>query len=109
MRLLLDESLPRKLGLLLAGHETQTVQKRGWAGFKNGILLNAASEEYDVLLTGDQNLEFQQNLEGLPIAVVVLVAFNNRLETLLPLVPELLVALQAIKPGQVVRISGLLP
>ena len=88
MRILLDESLPRDLALALTGHETQTVQKRGWAGLKNGELLHVASAEFQALLTGDRNLEFQQNLATLPMAVVVLVAVNNRLETLQPLIPR---------------------
>ena len=106
MRILLDESLPRDLGLDLIGHETQTVQKRGWAGLKNGALLNVASAEFDALLTGDTNLEFQQNLATLQIAVIVLVAVNNRVETLRPLIPSVLDALKTIQPGQLVRVSG---
>jgi predicted nuclease of predicted toxin-antitoxin system len=82
MRILLDESLPRKLASELPGHETQTVQKRGGSGLKNGQLLQVASREFQVLLTGDRNLEFQQNVDALQIAVVVLVAVNNRIETL---------------------------
>jgi predicted nuclease of predicted toxin-antitoxin system len=106
MRILLDESLPRTLALELTGHETQTVQKRGWAGLKNGELLRTASHEFQVLLTGDQNLEFQQNIATLPIAVIVLVAVSNRIETLRPLVPELLEALKVIRPGQLIRVGG---
>lgn len=106
MRLLLDESLPRKLAAALVGHEVETVQRRGWAGLKNGHLLAAAAKEFDILLTGDRNLEFQQNLGGLPIAVVVLVAFNNRIESLLPLVPELLAALDGLPPGRLVHVGG---
>lgn len=59
MRILLDESLPRRIGNDLIGHEVQTVQQRGWSGLKNGELLRKASEEFDVLITGDQNLEYQ--------------------------------------------------
>ncbi len=106
MRVLLDESLPRKLALELTGHVAQTVQKHGWSGLKNGALLSKASAEFDVLLTGDQNLEFQQNTTALPIAVIVLVAVNNRIETLRPLVPALLKALQSIRPGQYLRIGA---
>jgi predicted nuclease of predicted toxin-antitoxin system len=105
MRVLLDESLPRKLALELVGHTTQTVQKRGWSGLKNGELLRRAGSEFDVLLTGDQNLEFQQNTAGLSIAVVVLVAVNNRIDTLRPLIPELLKAIESIRPGQLVRVG----
>jgi predicted nuclease of predicted toxin-antitoxin system len=106
MRILLDESLPRKLALELTGHETQTVQRRGWSGLKNGTLLRTASQEFQVLLTGDQNLEFQQNPAALPISVIVLVAVNNRIETLRHLVPGVLEVLQNIRPGQLVRVGG---
>ena len=105
MRILLDESLPRKLALELSGHEVQTVQKQGWAGLKNGELLRRASEEFDVLVTGDQNLEYQQNLAKLSIAIVVLVAENNRIETLRPLVPNMLSVIASIRPGQLVRVN----
>ena len=106
MRILVDESLPRKLGQELAGHELRTVQQIGWAGLKNGELLRQASGKFDVLVTGDQNLEYQQNPARLPIAVVVLVAVNNRIETLRPLVPELLQVLARIRPGQLVHVGG---
>jgi len=106
MRILLDESLPRKLALELAGHETQTVQKRGWSGLRNGELLRTASHEFEVLLTGDKNLEFQQNPATLPIAVIVLLAVNNRIETLRPLVPQVLETLKSIRPGQLVRVGA---
>ena len=72
MRILLDESLPRNLWLEFSEHEVNTVQRRGWAGLKNGVLLKIASEEFQVLLTqvlltGDRNLPYQQNLATLPI------------------------------------------
>jgi len=106
MRILLDESLPRKLALELSGHDAQSVQKRGWSGLKNGALLREASQEFEVLLTGDQNLEFQQNLMTLPIAIIVMVAVNNRIETLRPLILDVLEALRTIQPGQLVRIGA---
>ena len=105
MRILLDESLPRKLGHALTDHEVRTVPQMGWAGLKNGELLRRANGQFDVLVTGDQNLEYQQNLARLPIPIVVLVAMNNRIETLLPLVSELLQVLSRIAPGQLVRVS----
>lgn len=106
MRILLDESLPRKLAFELTGHETQTVQRRGWSGLRNGTLLRTACQEFQVLLSGDQNLEFQQNPSTLPISVIILVAVNNRLETLRPLVPQVLETLKSIRPGQLVRVGA---
>ena len=78
MRLLLDESLPRPLGDLLVGHDVRTVTQMGWTSLGNGELLRQAATAFDALLTADQNIEFQQNLKILPIAVVVLVADSNR-------------------------------
>ena len=74
MRILLDESLPRDLGRDVPGHEVTTVQQAGWAGVQNGELLRRAAGRFDVLVTGDQNIEYQQNPASLPIAVIILVA-----------------------------------
>ncbi|MBI2751866.1 MAG: DUF5615 family PIN-like protein [Burkholderiales bacterium] len=82
MRILLDESLPKALLTRLAGHEAATVVSCGWSGVKNGKLLALAATRFDVFLTADQNLEFQQNLSTLPIAVLVLVVGNNRIESI---------------------------
>jgi len=106
MRVLLDESLPRPLGRLLVGHAVRTVGQAGWASFKNGDLLRLASTEFDVLITADQNIEFQQNLETLPLAVVVLLADSNRLEALEPLVPQILLALQVLEPKKLIRVGA---
>ncbi|MGZ5124901.1 MAG: DUF5615 family PIN-like protein [Burkholderiales bacterium] len=106
MRILLDESLPRQLASELSGHNTQTVQRRGWSGLENGVRLRTASSEFDVLLTGDKNLEFQQNPARLSIAVIVLLAVNNRIETLRPLIPDVLEALKTIRPGQLVHVGA---
>ena len=73
---------------------------------KNGELLRVAEKEFDLLVTADQNLEYQQNLSFFDIAVVVLVAPNNRLETLLPLMPRLHEVLKTIQPHEVVHIEA---
>ncbi len=88
MRILLDESLPGKLWLEFQEHQVNTVQRRGWAGLQNGALLKVAAGEFDVLLTGDKNIQYQQNLATLPIPIVVLVAVSNRFEALRPLIPR---------------------
>lgn len=107
MRILLDEQLPRRLGRALFGHDTRTVQQQGWSGISNGELLRrAAAEGFDVLLTADQNLQFQQNLAQATIAVMVLIAPTNKLDDLLPLVPAILAALPTAAPGRVVRVGG---
>ena len=104
MRVLLDESLPHRLSHELLGHEVVTVAQSGWSGIKNGKLLALASVHFDVFITADQNLQYQQNLAALPIPIIVLVAVNNRLESLLPLVPQLLSALEKVQAKTVIQI-----
>ena len=78
----------------------------GWASFKNGDLLAAASGKFDVLVTTDQRLSYEHNVSTLAIAVVVLVAGRNKLEFLLPLAPELRKVLKEVKPGEVRRVGA---
>ncbi len=78
MRILLDECLPRRLKRDLVGHETKTVPEMGWAGKTNGALLTVAQVDFDVFLTVDRNLSFQQDINKFNIAVVVLVAKSNK-------------------------------
>ena len=106
MRILLDEDLPRRLGTLLVGHEAETVPRSGWSGVKNGKLLALAATKFDVFLTMDGNLEFQQNLVTLPIAVLVVEAASNRLEHLTPLVPKMPRELNHIAPKALRRIAA---
>ena len=96
MRILLDEPVPRRLGSLLVGHEVTTVPKSGWAGTKNGKLLALAATKFDAFLTTDQNIEFQQNLAALPIAILVVVAKSNRLRDIEPLLQDILKALESL-------------
>lgn len=106
MRILLDESLPRRLSGELAGHTVSTVVEAGWSGVKNGRLLMLAAARFDVFVTADQNLQYQQNLADLPLAVIVLAARDNRLPTLLPLVPDLLASLARLTPNSLIKIGG---
>jgi predicted nuclease of predicted toxin-antitoxin system len=105
MRILLDESLPRGLAALIVGHSVSTVRVEGWAGVKNGKLLALAATRFDVFLTADRNLEFQQNLATLPISVVVLICSRTRLENMAHLVPELMGRLQKLPPKAVTRVG----
>src|SRR5215213_10343301 len=98
MKVLLDECLPKRLARALAPHEAKLVQQVGWAGIRNGRLLSLAAPVYDVFVTVDQHLESQQNLDTLPIAVVVLRAKSNRFVDVGPLVPDLLATLQQLVP-----------
>ena len=107
MRILLDEQLPRQLAPYLIGHDARTVQQESWAGLKNGVLLTSAETAgFDVFLTGDQNLEFQQNISKRRLGVVVLCAASNVLEDLVPLIPRALAAIDAIQLGRVVRVEA---
>ncbi len=107
MRILLDEQLPRQLAPYLIGHDARTVQQQSWAGLKNGVLLaRAEAAGFSVFLTGDQSLEFQQNISTRRLGVVVIRAASNALEDLLPLIPATLTAIEAVQPGQVVRVEA---
>ena len=88
MKLLLDECVEHRLAKNISGHETNSVNRRGWNGSKNSELLTLAASEFDVLVTTDRNLAFQQNVEQFEISVVVLEARSNRLAELQQLVPE---------------------
>lgn len=78
----------------------------GWAGKTNGALLSVAQAGFDVFLTADRNLAFQQDINRFNIAVVVLVAISNKHAALQPLIPEVLSVLAAVAPGQVVRVGA---
>jgi predicted nuclease of predicted toxin-antitoxin system len=105
VRVLLDSNLPRAFATLLPGHRTATTQQRQWSDLDDGPLLDAAQVEYDVLVTMDQNLRFQQNLRGRRIRIVVLRARSNKLTDLMPLAPSVLSALSEMAPGEL-RIVG---
>jgi len=106
MRVLLDECVPRKLRRELGNHEALTVTESGWSGFKNGELLALAAPEFDIFLTVDQNLSFQQNLKRHNIGIILMVARNNRFKTLLPLMPKVRAAIDQIRAGEMIRIRG---
>ena len=90
MRILLDENLDWRLGRALPGHEVESVQRNGWAGTRNGELLARAEKEFDVFVTLDGNMQFQQNYARLTLAIVALRARSNRLSDTEPLMPKLL-------------------
>ena len=106
MKLLLDECLDWRLRRELSGHEVRTVQEMGWQGIKNGRLLALAQAEFQVFITGDRNLSFQQNLLDFSIAVIVLRAESIRLIHTRPLMPKVMAMLPSLKPGQLVTITA---
>lgn len=99
MRILLDECLPRQLARELTGHEVVTVQKAGWAGFKNGKLLAKISGRFEGFITIDKRIERDQKIPA-DVAVITVRARSNRIQDLRPLVPELLKAVKESKPGR---------
>ena len=106
MKILLDECLPRDLRKHLVGHQCQTVPQVGLAGMPNGELLALAERAgWQVLLTMDEGMPYQQDLGGRTISLAIIRAKSNRLPDLLPLVPAILAALLSLAPGDVVRIG----
>ncbi len=105
MRVLLDESIPVDFAQDLAALNAQTVIGLGWAGLKNGALLRQAVGQFQVLVTMDKNLQFQQNLAAHAIGVVLIRAHSNRLDDLRPLVPQIVDAVAASEPGKI-RVVG---
>jgi PIN like domain len=101
---LLDECVPRALRKELRGHEVMTVAEVGWAGVKNGELLQLAARQFDLLLTVDRNLEYQQNFIGSALAVIVVHVPSNDVAVLRPLMPAVLAAVSETKPGKVTHI-----
>ena len=107
MRVLLDENVPRKLKHRFAPeHDVVTVPEHGWSGLLNGALLQAADAEFDAFVTLDRGLEYQQDLSGLSLRVVVIRAVSNTYEDLLPLVPSIQAALGRLGPGSLTHVAG---
>ena len=110
MRILIDECIDERFRNALTGHDSQTARYAGLAGLKNGDLLKAAeAAKFDVFLTVDQGIEYQQNLTGRKIAIIIFRTKSNRLYDLLQLVPACLARIESIRPGQIVNIEGIAP
>jgi len=105
-RVLLDECIDRRFARHLPDHAVSAVPEMGWSGAANGRLLKLAQEQFDAFITVDRNLSFQQNLPAFDIAVIVLHARSNRLQDLIPLVPEVLARLADLKPGVAVSVPS---
>jgi len=105
LKLLLDECVDRRLAQHITGYSVRTVTEMGWNGIKNGQLLALAQSEFDVFVTVDRNLSFQQHLPQFSIAVLLLAAPSNRLADLVKLVPELAAAVPTATKGTVIRVT----
>jgi hypothetical protein len=106
MKLLLDECLDWRFSRDIVGHDVKTVHQMGWQTIKNGELMRLASEQFDVFITIDRNLSFQQNLNAYSFSVIVLSVKTNRLADSRPLVPKLLEVIPTAKSGEATLISG---
>jgi predicted nuclease of predicted toxin-antitoxin system len=106
MKVLIDECLPAALkkNLTSFGHQCQTVREAGFGAKKNGELLTLAERHWDVLLTSDRNIKYQQNMTGRTVAVLILCAKTNRMKDLLPLMPACAEALLSVQPGVVIEV-----
>ena len=107
MRLLIDECLPRKVKFLFAnaGHDCETVRDAGFSGKENGELLALADKDFDVFVTIDRNIPFQQNLTGKKISILIICAASSDLDDIRPHVPQAIGALRSIKPQQIVEVG----
>ena len=105
MKVLLDECIPRRLLRDLPEHAVTTVPRQGWNGLDDGPLIDAAQKEFDVFVTMDTSLVYQQNLTGSSLCVIVLHAPSNRYEDLTPLIVDLRRTLLTARPGQIVHLS----
>lgn|ERR1700722_8326548 len=106
MRVLLDECVNPRVRGAFPGHEVKTVLEMGWCGITNGKLLARAQGLFDVFVTLDRNLEYQQNLSSLALGIVVVRVRDNKIASYQPKFGELLRAVQAIRPGEVIRIQS---
>jgi predicted nuclease of predicted toxin-antitoxin system len=107
MKSLIDECVPAGLAETIAamGHECQTVRRAGFGATKNGELLALAEGKWNVLLTSDRNIKYQQNMTGRSVAILILLARSNCMKDLLPLMPACAQALTSIQAGQVVDVG----
>ena len=106
MRVLLDECVPRALRSDIPGHDVRTVAEMGWTGVKNGELLRRAAGQFEVLLTVDRNLEYQQSFPNLSLAVIIVHAPSNDIAILRRLMPAVLVEIPRARAGAITHVRG---
>lgn len=106
MRVLLDECLPRRLKHELPEHDVRSVPEMGWAGKSNGELLELAAGRFDVFLTVDRGIQYQQNLSNARLGIIAMQAPSNDIGDLRPLMPAVNRTLQDLKAGEFKRVSA---
>jgi predicted nuclease of predicted toxin-antitoxin system len=107
MRVLLDENMDHRLKRdFNARHDVVTVREQGWGGTKNGALLRAAEQAFDVLVTLDRSLSYQQNLPAFDLAVILIRTPSNRRDAVAPAIPEVNRLLLTVEPGRLYVVSA---
>jgi len=107
MKILLDENIPHDLRHFFPGHEVFTVAYMGWNSLENGTLLQAAANDgFDVMLTKDSGVEYEQHISDLPVSVLVIKAKTNKLDDIRPLVSDILSVLNTLQPRTFTRVGG---
>jgi hypothetical protein len=106
LKILLDHCVPAPLRRSFPTHDVRTTAQMGWANLQNGRLMAAAAPQFQVFLTVDKNIPYQQNLDNVQVAVIFLDTPTNTLEALLPLVPVVESVLPTLKPGHMIVIDG---
>ena len=104
MKLLLDESVNTRLRHYFPGHDVRTAEYMGWKGKLNGDLLPLARDKFDVLITRDQRMTEEQDITSRDVAIIVLYAYSNSLNDLVPMVPQVLEFLPDVRRGRIIRI-----
>lgn len=105
MKILLDECVDRRFANELPGLDIRTVPQMGWAGVKNGSLMQLAEQDFDVFITVDRNLSYQQDIPKYGIAVVVIRSISNRVDDLAPFAPKIISLLPTLKKGVAVLVT----
>jgi len=104
-RVLFDENLPRQLRRELTEFSVRTVQEEGWGSFQNGQLLRRAEPTFEVLVTADRRMKYQQNLASFSMGVVVIKTPRLQLRLLLTIIEELREAIRTVNPGELIVIE----
>jgi predicted nuclease of predicted toxin-antitoxin system len=105
LRILIDESLPVKFAAFLPDHEVSTVRQQRWHGLRNGVLLRTAVDRgFEIIISADQSIRYQQNLRAIGIAVIAIAGVRKTMDRLRPLVPKILAAIEIIKVGEVIEV-----
>lgn len=104
MKILIDECLPKRIIRHFPEHIAKTVVQAGWKSLKDGNLLQQAQHHFDVFITADQNIQFQQNIQNYDIAIIILVVYRNNMPHIIPLLPQIKSTLLSIEKSQIVHI-----